>query len=127
MEIPPNSQSPADSQDSQHPPTCIFCFDELDVSATYRRLPCRHLFHKQCIDDWMAKRDASCPLCRRTFYHLKKVEEEEVARSVTSVQAGTTRARRRRRSQDSTNEAAGSGDGFDALKRWVVRRVMDRG
>jgi hypothetical protein len=38
--------------------------------SIFRQLPCKHLFHQPCIDKWMCKRDASCPLCRQTFYDL---------------------------------------------------------
>ncbi|EEH50228.1 uncharacterized protein PADG_06307 [Paracoccidioides brasiliensis Pb18] len=51
---------------------CILCFEDLDCDTRFRELPCQHIFHKPCIDNWMTQRDASCPLCRRTYYHLKQ-------------------------------------------------------
>ena len=101
--------------------TCIFCFDDLDSSTVYRRLPCRHFFHKPCVDDWMSRHDASCPLCRETFYHLKKVQAEppvsgDVRVVVVGSQLGTARGRRRRRRSTSS-------DGFDTLKRWLLNKI----
>lgn len=54
------------------PQTCDVCYEDLGPQALYRQLPCQHTFHKACIDQWICKRDASCPFCRRTFYHLRQ-------------------------------------------------------
>lgn len=54
------------------PESCILCWDDLGAKSSYRRLPCSHVFHLPCIDSWLRGQDASCPLCRRTFYHLRQ-------------------------------------------------------
>ncbi|OJD15707.1 hypothetical protein AJ78_04042 [Emergomyces pasteurianus Ep9510] len=51
---------------------CILCFETLRRDMKFRKLPCQHIFHKPCIDAWLSERDARCPLCRQTFYHLKQ-------------------------------------------------------
>ncbi|OAX79093.1 hypothetical protein ACJ72_06589 [Emergomyces africanus] len=51
---------------------CILCFETLRGDMSFRELPCQHIFHKPCIDTWLSKREARCPLCRQTFYHLKR-------------------------------------------------------
>ena len=44
---------------------CTICMDELKDGDTVRILPCGHdTFHRHCIDDWLKKRNRSCPLCR---------------------------------------------------------------
>ncbi|CRL19632.1 Zinc finger, C3HC4 RING-type [Penicillium camemberti] len=50
---------------------CSLCFEDMTPDSIFRQLPCRHIFHQPCIDKWLCKRDASCPLCRQTFYHLR--------------------------------------------------------
>ncbi|KAJ5396361.1 uncharacterized protein N7487_010664 [Penicillium crustosum] len=50
--------------------TCSLCLEEFSSVSIFRRLPCEHYFHQPCIDKWVCKRDASCPLCRKTFYDL---------------------------------------------------------
>lgn len=53
--------------------TCTICSeDTLSPETIFRQLPCKHAFHKPCIDKWICTKDASCPLCRQTFYHLRK-------------------------------------------------------
>ncbi|KAE8353806.1 hypothetical protein BDV28DRAFT_99975 [Aspergillus coremiiformis] len=51
--------------------TCHLCYSTLRPDSRFRQLPCQHLFHQPCIDEWICTRDASCPLCRQTFYHLR--------------------------------------------------------
>lgn len=58
--------------DGHIPETCALCFDDLTPASIFRRLPCNHLLHKHCIDHWLCTKDASCPFCRQTFYHLRK-------------------------------------------------------
>ncbi|BCS18870.1 RING finger protein [Aspergillus puulaauensis] len=53
------------------PDNCVLCWEKLGPEASYRRLPCSHIFHLSCIDLWLCEEDASCPLCRKTFYYLR--------------------------------------------------------
>lgn len=54
------------------PDSCTLCWDALGIESSYRRLPCGHIFHLPCIDHWLQYQDASCPYCRRTFYHFRR-------------------------------------------------------
>ncbi|CAA0839177.1 RING-H2 finger protein ATL5 [Striga hermonthica] len=40
---------------------CLSCFQEGDK---VRDLKCGHTFHKECIDTWLQRESATCPLCR---------------------------------------------------------------
>ncbi|WOL17183.1 E3 ubiquitin-protein ligase [Canna indica] len=42
---------------------CAVCKDGILVEERVKRLPCSHLYHKDCILPWLAVRN-SCPLCR---------------------------------------------------------------
>lgn len=57
--------------DMSFPDVCDLCLEDMEANSMFRQLPCGHLLHKACVDTWLISRDASCPLCRRTFYHLR--------------------------------------------------------
>eukprot|EP00730_Choanoeca_flexa_P000152 TRINITY_DN10069_c0_g1_i4.p1 TRINITY_DN10069_c0_g1~~TRINITY_DN10069_c0_g1_i4.p1 ORF type:complete len:453 (+),score=119.88 TRINITY_DN10069_c0_g1_i4:130-1488(+) len=43
--------------------SCAVCLEDLIAGDICRRLPCKHLFHKECIDPWLIGH-ATCPLCK---------------------------------------------------------------
>lgn len=42
---------------------CLICLDEQKIGAWACKLQCGHLFHKQCIHEWLEKH-CTCPVCR---------------------------------------------------------------
>ncbi|CBZ55434.1 Proteophosphoglycan ppg4, related [Neospora caninum Liverpool] len=42
---------------------CSICFEDYDHGEELRRLPCTHVFHKNCIDMWL-RRSFVCPICK---------------------------------------------------------------
>ncbi|XP_057349850.1 E3 ubiquitin-protein ligase Arkadia-like [Manis pentadactyla] len=42
---------------------CTICLCTLEEGEDVRRLPCMHIFHRVCIDQWLAT-TTRCPLCR---------------------------------------------------------------
>jgi len=43
---------------------CPICLEEFKQGEYYRKLECKHLFHKKCIDHWFKKDHSDCPMCR---------------------------------------------------------------
>ncbi|KAK0308985.1 hypothetical protein LTR91_012126 [Friedmanniomyces endolithicus] len=44
---------------------CLVCLCDFEEKDTCRKLvKCSHLFHKECIDQWLTQGRNSCPLCR---------------------------------------------------------------
>ncbi|XP_062185279.1 uncharacterized protein LOC133888907 [Phragmites australis] len=43
---------------------CRVCLSRIRVGEATRRLPCRHVFHRDCVDRWLASCKRTCPLCR---------------------------------------------------------------
>lgn len=44
--------------------TCPICISEMNTGDTVRSLRCHHIFHQQCVDEWL-RVNGSCPLCRK--------------------------------------------------------------
>lgn len=42
---------------------CPICLIEFEDDEDVRNLPCKHIFHVACIDEWL-KRNTSCPMCK---------------------------------------------------------------
>ena len=43
---------------------CAICLADYEDGEQVRVLPCRHAFHRACIDTWLARNNA-CPYCKR--------------------------------------------------------------
>ncbi|KAJ2357734.1 E3 ubiquitin-protein ligase rnf13 [Coemansia erecta] len=62
-----------------HEENCAVCLDDFAVGDKVRLLPCKHYFHVSCIDQWLTKNTAVCPLCNlnisTAFDHVEPVNE----------------------------------------------------
>ena len=43
--------------------SCAICIENHAAGDNVRILPCRHIFHKKCIDPWLYERQ-TCPICK---------------------------------------------------------------
>ena len=46
---------------------CTICLEEFRQGCEVRKLPCKHLFHARCIEDWLGAQGGlpNCPMCKR--------------------------------------------------------------
>jgi hypothetical protein len=42
---------------------CLVCQCEYEDGEELRKLPCKHVFHKECIDEWLGRKDC-CAYCK---------------------------------------------------------------
>ena len=62
---------------------CAVCLSRFEDGEEIRKLQCKHIFHKGCLDMWLQQDCPTCPLCRRrvlpeeivTKYHLQNQVE----------------------------------------------------
>lgn len=52
------AESPGESE------SCAICLLEFEREDAIRTTPCRHQYHRECIDNWCEAK-MSCPICRR--------------------------------------------------------------
>jgi len=48
--------------------TCAICLEILENDDNVRGLICGHVFHSDCLDPWLTKRRACCPMCKRDYF-----------------------------------------------------------
>lgn len=51
-------------EDTQQIKECCICQQKFDSESAIKRTPCKHLFHEECLGDWLGKFARTCPLCR---------------------------------------------------------------
>lgn len=49
-------------EDIQEHRSCSICQEDFRLGEEYRRLPCLHISHTACIDEWLRRKEL-CPLC----------------------------------------------------------------
>lgn len=52
---------PSDSSITQT--TCMVCLCDFEIAESCRKLPCNHVFHQRCVDEWL-RRCTDCPICK---------------------------------------------------------------
>lgn len=51
---------------------CVICLEEFDDKEKFRKLPCKHIFHKKCIDHWVMYSKTACPICNDEIFNSLK-------------------------------------------------------
>ncbi|KAF2731650.1 hypothetical protein EJ04DRAFT_442592 [Polyplosphaeria fusca] len=67
---------------------CLVCLSDFEIGEAARKLvKCEHMFHRECIDQWLTTGRNSCPLCRG-----EGVEEKTADTSEQTPHPGVTHA-----------------------------------
>ncbi|KAL8230648.1 hypothetical protein R6Q57_000426 [Mikania cordata] len=52
---------------------CVVCLNRFADGEQVRKLPCRHVFHKECFERWLDCLKLRCPLCRSPLVSDERV------------------------------------------------------
>jgi E3 ubiquitin-protein ligase BIG BROTHER-like protein len=63
---------------------CVICRMEFEVGEDVKLMPCKHIFHPGCLDQWLVINKA-CPICAKELSSAE-VEKQEKATEGTGVQ-----------------------------------------
>jgi hypothetical protein len=74
--------------ESEHEGNCPVCQSEWQLGDEVRVLPCGHQFHTHCIDHWLTKHQASCPLCKKDVREEWEDVEDEPEEQAASEMLG---------------------------------------
>ncbi|RPA87504.1 hypothetical protein BJ508DRAFT_60927 [Ascobolus immersus RN42] len=71
---------------------CLVCLSDYEMGEQCRELTsCHHIFHRECIDEWLTTGRNSCPLCRgQGVLETKKAETDPAGSSATADTAATS-------------------------------------
>lgn len=98
------SNSSSSSRDSSAPQSesieCSICLDSIEEGQRCRRLPvpCGHLFHIGCIDEWL-KQSVHCPLCKRSTTQLLMRNDQMTMTTLAMESRGNSNERTHQRFQ----------------------------
>ena len=59
----PATTEGSEEEEEEEGDKCTICLSEFEVEEDVRRLPCMHLFHVECVDQWLGQ-NKRCPICR---------------------------------------------------------------
>ncbi|CUV06554.1 unnamed protein product [Cryptosporidium hominis] len=67
--------------------SCVICLNNICDEDLVRKLPCRHIYHFNCIDEWV-KIKSNCPLCNinLTSIYNQNIRDRELMHSPNRIQ-----------------------------------------
>ena len=118
------SQDQKQQQKLHDQQVCAICLENIPVGTTVRVLPCRHVFHEGCIENWLfgdhGRRNckSTCPICKfdlRNHFHEQRLAIEGVSSRMREFDVSMMEAR----SNTSTSSSLLVNTGIHRLRRFL--------
>ena len=74
--------------DGRDAPQCYICLEAFRGGEEIRELPCRHAFHRACVDKWLLRSSRKCPTCRAAVPRADGAADAEARRRAISEISG---------------------------------------
>lgn len=73
---------------TDYQPVCHICLDEFESRVTIiREIRCGHIFHPECIDEFLTDMSSLCPICKKSMLpegHCPKITNSMVRREIAT-------------------------------------------
>ena len=89
-EFVPPAIAPEDGEEE----TCSVCICEFEAGETLRTLRCGHVYHAECIDEWLLGLSVLCPMCKQDVRRGRRLSGvgDELAVAAAAAQAAAAAA-----------------------------------
>lgn len=86
--------------------TCPICLDDFEPNESQvRELPCRHIFHVDCIDPFLLNNSSLCPICKQSV-----LPSGYCPAKITNIMVRRERIISRRRAQNASGQIPSPGN-----------------
>lgn len=94
--------------------SCAICLETFESDDVVRGLFCGHVYHSDCLDPWLTRRRACCPICKRDYYKEDNANSNGI-RPSNIVEGSSMHDNQSTAASNVDSEAAETlGDGTDA-------------
>ena len=95
-----------DSQNSLHfdSGSCAICLEIIEDEDIVRGLICGHVFHAECLDPWLIRRRACCPMCKRDYLFKRDYQNHNGNNNNTAENTNTQNDQTNNNNSNEINE-----------------------